>query len=98
KPNIFDYANKELSQDAFVTWLLNYADPARRDSSYTRDDRKLAECATKLLREMLFTHDITVDSKIRRVSAGTQKKGGDIWAEIELMDGKKYLIIIEYNS
>ena len=26
KPNIFDIATKELSQDAFITWLLAFAD------------------------------------------------------------------------
>lgn len=27
KPNIFDYAPSELSQDAFICWLLKHADP-----------------------------------------------------------------------
>jgi hypothetical protein len=98
KPNIFDYAAKELSQDAFVAWLLNYADPSRRDRDYTFDDEGLFACGTKLIREMLFTHDITIDSKIKKVTADRQWEGIDIWAEVELMNGKKYLIIVEDNT
>ena len=26
KPNLFSIATKELSQDAFITWLLQWAD------------------------------------------------------------------------
>ena len=26
RPNIFDIATKELNQDAFITWLLKFAD------------------------------------------------------------------------
>jgi hypothetical protein len=95
KPNIFDYSTKELSQDAFVAWLLNYADPRRRNDLYNFDDEGLYVCATKLIREMLFTHDITLDSKIAKVTADCHWEGIDIWARIELANGKKYLIIIE---
>jgi hypothetical protein len=95
KPNIFDYATRELSQDAFIAWLINYADPRKRDHLYTFDDEGLYACGTKLIREMLFTHDITLDAKIAKVSADCQWEGIDIWAKVELANGKKYLIIIE---
>src|SRR5688572_979090 len=98
KPNIFDYAAKEHSQDAFVAWLLNYADPSRRDGTYTSDDESLFVCGKKLIREMLFTHDITIDSRIAKVRAECHRKGIDIWAEVELENRKKYLIIIEHKA
>ncbi len=82
KPNIFDYATRELSQEAFIAWLLSYADPSRKDSSYTFDDEGLSVCATKFIREMLFTHDITLDAKIVKVAAGCQWEGIDVWTEI----------------
>ena len=33
RPNLFDYATSELSQDAFLCWLLKWADPACREFS-----------------------------------------------------------------
>ncbi len=30
KPNLFSLATKELSQDAFLAWLLQWADPKCR--------------------------------------------------------------------
>ena len=34
-PNLFDYATKELSQDAFFCWLLAWADEECRDADST---------------------------------------------------------------
>lgn len=33
RPNLFEYATSELSQDAFLCWLLKWADPACREFS-----------------------------------------------------------------
>lgn len=33
-PNIFEYAPKELSQDAFLCWLIKWANPDYRDSNH----------------------------------------------------------------
>ena len=30
-PNLFDFATSELSHDAFIAWLLSWADPAFED-------------------------------------------------------------------
>ena len=30
KPNLFKYATSELSQDAFICWLLEWAKPQNR--------------------------------------------------------------------
>ena len=35
KPNLFDFATSELSQDAFVCWLAAWADPGCREASGT---------------------------------------------------------------
>jgi hypothetical protein len=32
RPNLFDYASSELSQDAFICWLARWAAPAFRES------------------------------------------------------------------
>lgn len=47
KPNLFYWASSELSQDAFICWLLDWAKPAYRDK-----DRLLNETGEKLLRQL----------------------------------------------
>ncbi len=44
KPNIFKYATKELSQDAFIFWLLDHANP-----KYKNIDSQLKKCALLLI-------------------------------------------------
>ena len=48
KPNIFDIATKELSQDAFITWLLLFA-----DGGCKREDEVLNECAREFVTELI---------------------------------------------
>lgn len=47
KNNLFNYATSELSQDAFVCWLMSYA----MDES--RNDNGLRNCAVKFLKEFV---------------------------------------------
>ena len=44
QPNLFNFATSELSQDAFICWLLSWAAPGNREF-----DQKLHECAKRLL-------------------------------------------------
>ena len=44
KPNIFDIATKELSQDAFITWLLAFA-----DNDNQQYDKELNLCAKEFV-------------------------------------------------
>jgi hypothetical protein len=46
--NLFFYATSELSQDAFICWLLSHAMP-----KFLEQDKVLAECAKELIRLML---------------------------------------------
>ncbi len=48
KPNIFKYATKELSQDAFIYWLLDHANP-----EYESVNQGVKEVAYKLLKKFL---------------------------------------------
>lgn len=45
-PNIFKYATKELSQDAFLCWLLSLADKKYA----TKETQSLHELAVNLIR------------------------------------------------
>ena len=48
KPNIFDYATSELSQDAFLAWLIQWA-----NKEYQKVDSALHACATSFVQELL---------------------------------------------
>lgn len=86
KPNIFDIATKELSQDAFITWLLMFADKGCK-----REDEVLNECAREFVTELIKSHYPNFDEKITSVKAGRQRENIDIWAEVN----DKYFIVIE---
>lgn len=86
RPNIFDIATKELNQDAFITWLLQFA-----DSKYKATDELLNECGKSFVYQLIRKQLSTFDQPILKVNAGRQWENIDVWAEIN----DKYLIIIE---
>ena len=73
KPNIFDFATSELSQDAFIAWLLCWASPEN-----SKLDPSLNELGELLLSKMI---GIKADM-IRSVEVGRQWENIDIWAEV----------------
>ncbi len=105
KPNIFDYATSELSQDAFFAWLLRWAEDGLR-----REDKYLHDCALNLLKAFFaeyysdyhsslgarFLKDIqNFDSvnSIESVDVNCQEKRIDLWLTIETDKGTYYLVI-----
>lgn len=86
KPNIFDIATKELSQDAFITWLLMFADEECKG-----EDKALNECAREFVTELIKSQYPNFDEKITSVKAGRQRENIDIWAEVD----DRYFIVIE---
>jgi hypothetical protein len=83
KPNIFSLATKELSQDSFFTWLLQWA-----DHSNSQYDLQLNETAKDFIRLLIGQ---PADYQITKVEAGRQWNNIDIWAEIN----DEYFICIE---
>lgn len=83
KPNLFRLATRELSQDGFITWLLQWA-----DDNHIQHDQQLSKTAKDFVRLLLGQ---TSDFQINKVKAGRQWKGIDIWAEIN----DEYFIGIE---
>lgn len=73
KPNLFDFATSELSQDAFVSWLLQWA-----DSLYMTIDPELNDIGKKLLSVIT---GISEDA-IQKVTVGRQWENIDIWVEV----------------
>lgn len=89
KPNIFDIATKELHQDAFITWLLQWG-----DNENEKLDKNLYLCGQEFI-SVLIKNQQTIDTlTINKVEAGRQWKGIDVWAEVYTTD-YNYLIIIE---
>lgn len=86
RPNIFDIATKELNQDAFITWLLKFA-----DDKFKPMDELLNECGKAFIYELIKKQLPDFNEQILKVKAGRQWENIDVWAEIN----DKYLIIIE---
>lgn len=76
KPNIFELATKELSQDAFFTWLIQWA-----DSSNKTYNQNLNLCAQRFI-ELLINTQLTYNKPVQKVIANRQWQNIDIWAEI----------------
>lgn len=87
KPNIFKIATKELSQDGFFTWFLQWADPSNRQYN-----APLHECATGFVKLLVSKQIAISDSfEVNKVEADRQWENIDIWAKIN----DNILIIIE---
>lgn len=85
KPNIFKYATKELSQDAFIFWLLDHANP-----KYKNVNPDLKNCALKLISEFFKLENQEIPIKIDTFSLSKQYKNIDILLKIN-----NFSIIIE---
>lgn len=86
RPNLFKIATKELSQDAFITWLLQFA-----DDKYQQEDADLNACGKEFITQLIKKQIADFNEPIRNVKADRQWKNIDIRAKIN----DKYLIIIE---
>lgn len=92
RPNIFDIATKELSQDAFITWLLKWAD--KSEHTVDEKDLQLHLCAQEFVQQLIAKQHPGIISEPYRVVAGRQWKNIDIWAEV-YSNTENFLIIIE---
>lgn len=85
KPNIFKYATKELSQDAFIFWLLDHVNPKYKDV-----DPLLKNCALKLIAEFFELENKIFTQEIFEFKLIKQHKNIDI-----LLGVNGFSIIIE---
>lgn len=53
KNNLFMYATSELSQDAFICWLMNFA-----HKDHLNEDVVLTNCAKELLSKIIRTDQL----------------------------------------
>jgi hypothetical protein len=88
QPNIFNYATSELTQDAFITWLLQWANPI-----YKTENEKLHELGTSFLASLLAKQNIIL-TEIENFDVESQFYKIDVFVRFT-MQGKTYGIIIE---
>lgn len=81
-PNIFNYATSELSQDAFILWLLDWANP--QNAEYDKALCSTAQCFVRLL---LNKHDVQITS----IKCKKQESHIDVFAIIN----EEYALIVE---
>jgi len=86
RPNLFSYATSELSQDAFLCWLLAWADPAHRGR-----DPDLHRVARTFLDALFVAADMGPPDSDARVIVHRQLKAADVVAEV----GEDRVLIIE---
>lgn len=74
KPNIFDYATSELSQDAFLAWLFKWAERENEN-----EDKILNNCATECLKKFFGA---ICPSEIISVKVYRQWENIDLWITV----------------
>lgn len=77
KPNIFNFSTKELTQDAFICWLIMWA-----DNSNINYDAELNKTAKYFIKELLSKQINISNIEISKVNVWRQYENIDIWAEI----------------
>jgi len=72
-PNLFHFATSELSQDAFICWLLSWAKPCYRVSH-----PELNACASDVLRAFFEKHGLKFPSEVQSVEVSRQDSNIDV--------------------
>ena len=86
RPNLFSIATKELSQDAFFTWLILFS-----NKKFEQEEPLLNKCAKDFVTTLIKTKYPSFNEQIKNVLAVRQWKNVDIVATIN----EKYFIVIE---
>ncbi len=88
QPNIFNYAKSELTQDAFIIWLLHWANP-----TYKIQNVQLHELGTSFLQSLVAFRNITI-GEISELDIKPQYKKIDVFVTFK-MNECIYGIIVE---
>lgn len=86
RPNLFSYATSELSQDAFICWLLCWA-----HDEFSVTDGEMHSCARQFLSAIFEKKSLTLPKKIKNLTVTKQDYGIDVLCVIN----KEYAVIIE---
>lgn len=90
RPNLFSHGTSELSQDAFICWLAEWAKPI-----YKETDEYLHEAGIDFIRRIYDIHKKNFPAAIKEIKITKQFKGLDILIEINgneaiLIEDKTY--------
>lgn len=91
QPNIFTYATSELSQDAFLAYLIRWADPV-----YAKDQSGMHEVGAKFLQCLLEV--VGVDRSLKQLKCVTvkcQEKRIDVQVQFRFAIGKPLKLLLE---
>jgi hypothetical protein len=88
QPNIFNYATSELSQDAFIAWLLSWS-----NKEYKTENKQLHQLGLDFLQSLLAKQNIVI-SEISNLEIKTQFYKIDVFVSFQ-MDNRHYGVIIE---
>lgn len=86
KPNLFDFATSELSQDAIICWLLSWAKP-----DYKAAEPELNACAIDLLKAFFEKRGLAFPEKVESIEITKQDCHIDVLCIVNGM----YPILIE---
>jgi hypothetical protein len=86
-PNLFDFATRELSQDAFICWLVSWASPALKEHN-----EALHTTAIAFLDQLLEAGKVARPAKYRSIHVFRQWKHIDV---LLLLNENDIAIIIE---
>ena len=83
KPNIFNYATKELSQDAVICWLLDWAGRQDVQDKGDKEDKDLHACGRRFVKALLDEHgDSLAPDNEEQIKIRQQDHGIDVLARI----------------
>ena len=89
-PNLYEFATKELAQDATIAYILAWADPTYRESH-----PHFHALGTKLLRSLLWTQEVGLPL-IETLHIKTQVNHIDILVEINIdKNANRIILLIE---
>lgn len=86
RPNLFQHVTSELSQDAFIAWLLEWGNP-----NYSEKDEALYHCSHALIRSFFEKCGKRVPTNIETITIKQQFKHIDILCIVN----DNYAVIIE---
>lgn len=90
---LFKFATKELSQDAFICWCINWFN-YKENVKGDKDKEKLVKMSEEILNKILENTDIN-SSHIKEVKIIRQFENIDITLVITTKSSKQYIVIIE---
>lgn len=90
-PNIFTHATSELSQDAFIAYLLEWANPSLYSSA---PDQIMHQTGLSFLQLLLRDHSVSTEG-LQSIEVKSQKSNIDVLAKLTFTDGKIKVLVIE---